>query len=297
MFNVRKCRYNLPLAEHSQVRLYSGLLQNLSEIPQKDLFIHANHVEYKSPFLSDRLENINYSFIACQAPLLQNIGKFWSMVYDQNCSVIVMLTDFFDPEDNKIKADVYWPTIHRTVEFEDCYLRLTNVTYLKSTSDRIVDQSNQEDCDFVIRKFMLGHNKQYVIPHYINHIQYLKWPDHSVPTSIDGLQNLNTIIQWCSPGQSPILVHCSAGIGRTSVFISAYILLNDHQNWPPDFNDQEWAEAFGNIMESIKPFRIGFLENSRQIDYLHSFSIRIFNKINNNPLNFFYRSENNKNHV
>jgi len=120
-------RYNNVLPEeHSRVKLSNN-----------NFYINANYIfcEKNNFFFENNQENNenqkiekNDSFIACQAPLFFTRSQFWSMIWDENSSVIVMLTDLI--ENGKSKADIYWPTeINNWVEFSEVAVLLRKVQF------------------------------------------------------------------------------------------------------------------------------------------------------------------------
>ena len=60
----------------------------------------------------------------------------------------------------------------------------------------------------------------------VKQYQYITWPDHGVPDSVSPFMNLHKqVTNTWSPSKGPILVHCSAGVGRTGTFIVVDIAL------------------------------------------------------------------------
>ena len=91
-FDGEKDRYSLPLVcEHSRVKLQ----------PQ-GVYINANYV-------------LNKNYIASQAPLPHTFSQFYDMIWQENVSVIVMLTKL--EESQRCKAHRYWPTSCRPIKF------------------------------------------------------------------------------------------------------------------------------------------------------------------------------------
>ncbi|TKC39868.1 hypothetical protein EI555_020562 [Monodon monoceros] len=78
-----------------------------------------------------------------------------------------------------------------------------------------------EDCTiaYVFRE-MLVTNTETGEEHTVTHLQYVAWPDHGVPDdSSDFLEFVNYVRSLRVEGE-PVLVHCSAGIGRTGVLVT-----------------------------------------------------------------------------
>lgn len=198
--NAKKNRYvDVPCLEESRVKLLEL---------GKDLntnYIHANFMDgYKHP----------KAYIATQGPLPHTQGDFWQMAWEQQVYVIVMVTRCI--ERSRMKCIRYWPENCETQEF--------------STVD-VTHQETLEFEDHVERTFSLKHRKSGKTRR-IRHFQMTSWPDFGVPSSAesclhviglvreaqaDAVQSLGS--EWTGhPKGPPIIIHCSAGIGRTGTF-------------------------------------------------------------------------------
>ncbi|KAI8598256.1 protein-tyrosine phosphatase-like protein [Dissophora ornata] len=148
-------------------------------------------------------------YIAAQGPLPSTFQDFWKVVWEQNSRVIVMLTREF--EMGKIKCHHYWPTSENPV-MELGPLRVTFLTdYRPDTTDDSI----------LVRQMQLNHL------HYpdksgrtITQIQYTGWPDFGVPETPIGVLEVIQLANEhnTSPSAGPMVVHCSAGCGRTGTF-------------------------------------------------------------------------------
>ncbi|MBA0857512.1 hypothetical protein Goshw_013341 [Gossypium schwendimanii] len=54
------------------------------------------------------------------------------------------------------------------------------------------------------------------------HIQYPEWPDHGVPTDTLAVREILKRVLQVPVNIGPILVHCSAGIGRTGTYCAIH---------------------------------------------------------------------------
>lgn len=141
-------------------------------------------------------------YIACQGPLAGTCIDFWEMVWEQQSTLIVMLTTVV--EQGRVKCHRYWPRLNETVEFGSL-----QVTCLKE----------EETPGFAFREFTLI-NTETQDERHITHMQYLAWPDHGVPDDSTEFLNFVTQVRQARTGMvEPTIVHCSAGIGRTGVLI------------------------------------------------------------------------------
>ncbi|XP_075118447.1 receptor-type tyrosine-protein phosphatase alpha-like [Leptodactylus fuscus] len=134
------------------------------------------------------------------------MADFWSMVWQENSSVIVMLTAL--EEQNKVKCDCYWPEQAQT--YGDITVSLQKV----AQTGAIITRS------FSLKKV---HS---TVQMTVEQLHYMEWPDHGVPSKTSSLVQLVEKMNKCNtPGSGPVIVHCSAGIGRTGTFIAFDILL------------------------------------------------------------------------
>ncbi|XP_069482889.1 receptor-type tyrosine-protein phosphatase kappa-like [Ambystoma mexicanum] len=187
--NKSKNRYkNIIPYDHSRVVLQSR--------PTEEDYINASYIDgYKSPLF----------FIACQGPLPETVADFWQMVWQENSSVIVMLTGIV--EKDKVKCEQYWP------EESDTYGQF-----------RVTLCSKHISTGHVTRTFSL--QKSGEPEKIVEHLHYLAWPDHGVPSKPASLLRLVEKMNATKlPDSGPVIVHCSAGIGRTGTFIALDILL------------------------------------------------------------------------
>ncbi|XP_015123570.1 tyrosine-protein phosphatase corkscrew isoform X2 [Diachasma alloeum] len=167
----------------------------------------------------------NKCYIATQGCLPNTVQDFWHMVYQENIQVIVMTTK--EMERGKNKCARYWPEEGEVSEYGGEW----KVRALARTST----------ADYTLREFLLQGNKpNFGEPRRIYHYHFQAWPDHGVPSDpgcvLNFLHDVNArqesiAAALSSSGQSlssvgPILVHCSAGIGRTGTFIVIDMILD-----------------------------------------------------------------------
>ncbi|XP_071170874.1 receptor-type tyrosine-protein phosphatase S-like isoform X18 [Mytilus edulis] len=185
--NKPKNRYaNVIAYDHSRV-----ILQPIDGIPGSD-YINANYMD------GYRKQN---AYIATQGPLPETFGDFWRGVWEQRSNTIVMMTKL--EERSRIKCDQYWP--HRGGEtYGIMQVLLVDVTELST---------------YTIRTF---HVSRYGYPEKreVRQFQFTAWPDHGVPDHPTPLLMFMKRVKACNPQDAgPMIVHCSAGVGRTGAFI------------------------------------------------------------------------------
>uniref|UniRef100_A0A8W8NNF7 Receptor-type tyrosine-protein phosphatase kappa n=1 Tax=Magallana gigas TaxID=29159 RepID=A0A8W8NNF7_MAGGI len=151
-------------------------------------------------------------FIATQGPLQNTIRDFWLMIWQENVSQIVMLTNIM--EGNKMKCVQYWPDLEADNDYD---------VFTISTS------SERQYAFYIIRKMKISHKMKYE-SRIITQYHYTSWPDHDVPDPLCLLSFNNHIRgSTCVSHSGPILVHCSAGIGRTGTYIAIDALFKEGQ--------------------------------------------------------------------
>src|SRR5690554_5378982 len=149
------------------------------------------------------------SYIATQGPLPSTFQDFWKATWEQNTRVVVMLTR--EQEMGRIKCHQYWPTAQHPV-MNVGTMRVTFVTeFLPDSAIGTI----------LVRQLKLQHLQR---PgdevRGITHIQYTGWPDFGVPeTPLEVLRVIQLANEHNTPTTAgPMVVHCSAGCGRTGAF-------------------------------------------------------------------------------
>nr|XP_035967794.1 receptor-type tyrosine-protein phosphatase S isoform X9 [Halichoerus grypus] len=185
--NKPKNRYaNVIAYDHSRV-----ILQPIEGIVGSD-YINANYVD------GYRRQN---AYIATQGPLPETFGDFWRMVWEQRSATIVMMTRL--EEKSRIKCDQYWP--NRGTETYG----FIQVTLLDTI----------ELATFCVRTFSL-HKNGSSEKREVRQFQFTAWPDHGVPEYPTPFLAFLRRVKTCNPPDAgPVVVHCSAGVGRTGCFI------------------------------------------------------------------------------
>ncbi|XP_028330192.1 receptor-type tyrosine-protein phosphatase delta isoform X37 [Gouania willdenowi] len=185
--NKPKNRYaNVIAYDHSRV-----LLSAIDGIPGSD-YINANYID------GYRKQN---AYIATQGSLPETFGEFWRMIWEQRSAIIVMMTKL--EERSRVKCDQYWPT-----RGTDTY-GLIQVTLLDTV----------ELATYCVRTFALFKNGSSE-KREVRQFQFTAWPDHGVPEHPTPFLAFLRRVKACNPPDAgPMVVHCSAGVGRTGCFI------------------------------------------------------------------------------
>ncbi|XP_069087538.1 receptor-type tyrosine-protein phosphatase C isoform X2 [Pleurodeles waltl] len=144
-------------------------------------------------------------YIAAQGPKDETTNDFWRMIWEQKSTIIVMVTRC--EEGNRVKCAQYWPTL------ETGTLTFGNIT--------VVIKEEKKCPDYIIRKLQISNKNEKTPERDITHIQFISWPDHGVPDDPYLLLKLRRrVTAFSNFFSGPIVVHCSAGVGRTGTYIS-----------------------------------------------------------------------------
>ncbi|XP_069480265.1 tyrosine-protein phosphatase non-receptor type 5 [Ambystoma mexicanum] len=189
---VRKNRYKTILPNpHSRVSLTS---------PEEDdplsSYINANYIR--------GYEEKEREYIATQGPTVNTVSDFWRMVWQQHVPIIVMITNI---EEVNEKCTEYWPEEKTT--YDSLEIIITKLIHSDDYMLRLITlkSGDEERC--------------------LKHYWYTSWPDQKTPDQAPALlqlvQDVEVAIQCVEEEDAPIVVHCSAGIGRTGCFIATSI--------------------------------------------------------------------------
>ncbi|XP_063293593.1 receptor-type tyrosine-protein phosphatase beta-like [Pelobates fuscus] len=186
--NRAKNRYNNVLPyDISRVKL------SIMDNPTDD-FVNANYIPgYKT----------EKEFIASQGPLPHTVNDFWRMIWEKQVHAIVMLTRCV--EMGKVKCEEYWPS-KQVKQFNGLSVSMKSASVFSEWTIR----------DFQVTNVRSRQSQQ------VRHFHFTAWPDHGVPETTDVLISFRNLIcdYMKNCPQSPILVHCSAGVGRTGTLIA-----------------------------------------------------------------------------
>ncbi|NXE07384.1 PTPRJ phosphatase, partial [Lophotis ruficrista] len=199
---VHQPKFAAELAENRGKNRYNNVLPyDISRVKLSDQssanddYINANYM----PGYNSKKE-----FIAAQGPLPNTIEDFWRMIWEKNIYSIVMLTKCV--EQARTKCEQYWPD-KQSKSYGDIVVTMVSEIVLPEWTIR----------DFAVVKPNTPES------HAVRQFHFTSWPDHGVPETTDLLINFRHLVHEYNsqnPIDSPTLVHCSAGVGRTGTFIA-----------------------------------------------------------------------------
>jgi protein tyrosine phosphatase len=225
--NKAKNRYG-NLVAYDETRV---ILKKLPEDQFSD-YINANYINgYNTPKF----------YVATQGPKRNTVVDLWRMIWQEHVQVIAMLTNVM--ENGKLKCEQYWPEIGQEVTHG--VISILNV-------------STQIFADFTFRMLNVtckGKTRK------IRHLHFTSWPDHGVPLYPQSVAAYLKKVLATPPGHGPILVHCSAGVGRTGTIILADACLR-------------MAAAEGHVdvlglLQQIREQRANMVDNLDQYKLVH----------------------------
>ncbi|KAI9347122.1 protein-tyrosine phosphatase-like protein [Pilaira anomala] len=151
------------------------------------------------------------SYIATQGPIQSTLVDFWRLVIEKEVTVIVCLT----PEiENKMeKCARYWPIGDESLNLEQDGISVTIKNIKTERQDR--------DANCIVRTISVEFfdSEQILIKKQrVTQLHFLGWPDHGVPNDTKNVISLIRLTRQFQEGMKPVLVHCSAGCGRTGTF-------------------------------------------------------------------------------
>ncbi|XP_066224583.1 phosphatidylinositol phosphatase PTPRQ isoform X2 [Saccopteryx leptura] len=246
-WNRAKNRFpNIKPYNNNRVKLIAD-----ASIPGSD-YINASYV---SGYLCPN------EFIATQGPLPGTVGDFWRMVWETRAKTLVMLTQCF--EKGRIRCHQYWPEDNKPVTV------FGDIVITKLMEDVQID--------WTIRDLKIERHGDCMT---VRQCNFTAWPEHGVPENSAPLVHFVKLVRASrAHDTTPMVVHCSAGVGRTGVFIAL-----DHLT--QHINDHDFVDIYGLVAE-LRSERMCMVQNLAQYIFLHQCILDLLSsKGSNQPICF-----------
>uniref|UniRef100_A0A8C1KZ02 Tyrosine-protein phosphatase n=1 Tax=Cyprinus carpio TaxID=7962 RepID=A0A8C1KZ02_CYPCA len=193
------------LAQFDQLyRKRPGMTMSCAKLPQNLSKNLTNYFIISTKLKHPRNDGLLINrYIACQGPLPNTCPDFWQMTWEQGSSLVVMLTT--QVERGRVKCHQYWPNPSGSATYGGF---------------QVSCQTEEGNSAFLVRDMTLTHIESGESRE-LTQIQYLAWPDHGVPDDSTDFLDFVALVRSKRAGKDePVVVHCSAGIGRTGVLIT-----------------------------------------------------------------------------
>uniref|UniRef100_A0A8C6T314 Receptor-type tyrosine-protein phosphatase epsilon n=1 Tax=Neogobius melanostomus TaxID=47308 RepID=A0A8C6T314_9GOBI len=230
--NREKNRYpNILPYDHSRV-----VLSHIDGHPCSD-YINASYIEgYKE----------KNKFIAAQGPKLETLADFWRMIWEQKTATIVMLTNLKERKEEKCYQ--YWPD-------KGCWM-YGNIRVAMDDVTVLVD--------YTVRKFCVQYQGSDGprAPRLVTQLHFTSWPDFGVPFTPIGMLKFLKKVKSINPSYAgPIVVHCSAGVGRTGTFIVIDSMIDM-------MHSEQRLDVFG-FVSRIREQRCQLIQTDMQYSFIY----------------------------
>ncbi|XP_021094688.1 receptor-type tyrosine-protein phosphatase T isoform X1 [Heterocephalus glaber] len=246
--NRNKNRYgNIISYDHSRVRLLV-----LDGDPHSD-YINANYIDgYHRP----------RHYIATQGPMQETVKDFWRMIWQENSASIVMVTNLVEVGRHPAEHTVGNATLGRAASpgMVKCVRYWPDDTEVYGDI-KVTLIETEPLAEYVIRTFTVQ-KKGYHEIRELRLFHFTSWPDHGVPCYATGLLGFVRQVKFLNPPEAgPIVVHCSAGAGRTGCFIAIDTML--------DMAENEGVVDIFNCVRELRAQRVNLVQTEEQYVFVH----------------------------
>jgi len=285
---IAKQPHNEQRNRYSDVLAHDGTLYRSSSVP----YINAN--------VADGI------YIMTQGPLYFYMADFWTMVFESNAKIILCLTkekenkkskfDAYYNDDQEARFNHYLVKVESKIIDDNIVIRQLIVSLLRPKPESNLESeiriiSNKNDSVHSDDFMMFESDEETISPELetvetrtITQIQYTGWPDFGLPTDVNEFLKIFTIVDDISPAtpETPLVIHCSAGIGRTGTFCAIHrvnehvksILKNKKTNLINNpLEGQDYLMS--NIILDLRKYRTGLVQTEEQFKFCYLAAIQL----------------------
>ena len=253
-----------------------------------------------SDIIPPRLPGLSRSYIACQAPTKDSKDDMWQMIWEQHCELIVFLTPYYENSRGTCtqKSEPYWPLYRERNDPTTAFLspavtrtKQNNIVQYKEPEHGAtaiygniivkVEKIDKIENEIIIRHLAIYKFIQSQTPgekptcnkRVVRICHYLAWPDHGLP-KLESFFNTLSVYRVLRKSvrfeQSPVVVHCSAGIGRTGTFIAVDMML-DYIAEMQRVGQSPDTRKVADIMAHMRSCRSGMVKTAHQYAFIYHF--------------------------
>ncbi|XP_070577149.1 receptor-type tyrosine-protein phosphatase beta-like [Ptychodera flava] len=181
-------------------------------------------------------------FIATQGPMPETKDDFWRMIWEYNVKTIVMVTQC--TERGKVKCDHYWPSDNKPAHYGSIKVNVV---------------SEEVFSEWTLRALHLENG---AISKRVRHFNFTALEDHAVPgATITFLHFISAVREQIPDDNTPVVVHCSSGVGRTGTFIALDRLIQH-------MRDNDYVDIYGIACE-MRMHRMFMIQTESQYVFIH----------------------------
>ncbi|XP_042864054.1 receptor-type tyrosine-protein phosphatase R-like isoform X1 [Penaeus japonicus] len=184
------------------------------------------------------------AYVVTQGPLANTVADLWALVMQERSPAVVMITRL--KEKRRVKCEPYVPALSAT------YGDIT------VTVKQLIHKNG-----YTTRQLLLQRREEV---HETLHFWYTAWPDHKTPTEPDQLLAMSLEVDHvrktgAGNARGPVIVHCSAGIGRSGCFIAISMAINQ-------LLEEDCVDILG-ILCQMRLDRGGMVQTGEQYEFIH----------------------------
>ena len=246
--------------EHAQM-LCENSPETMSEnrypdvLPYRDTIVRLVSGAYiNADFVDGSTSDTESLFIVTQGPLPSTKTKFWDMVWEYDVALVVMSCLIL--ESGQEKCEQYFP-LEGSLSVGPYTIELR--------------KAKEKHTGLIQRRFLVKKDEQEEV-RTIDHIQITNWPDHESPDLDNDVESLNYLV-YCMkkrtyPGRK-IIVHCSAGCGRSGAIIGLYCMVTALESLVKDEHSPR-VSVFGTVRR-LREQRWGMVQTKEQYMFMYKY--------------------------